>query len=193
MNPQTEPLYLVCTWWGRIPLSESTGLTASQVREIERQAKSAGYDVTCEQVRTGVVSGFLASPARGTDPKPTSLGPALWRGLPACNWGHAPDGYATRRQLRAAGLAPGGNGPEAVLLRPRRRKPNEPLFAWLYLIENCVPKRIPSTAQLVAIAKATAARRTCCECHRDAGYVLPQVYGGKCIDCYEGKTSAKAA
>ncbi|WP_324608648.1 RRQRL motif-containing zinc-binding protein, partial [Streptomyces sp. NRRL S-1896] len=45
-------------------------------------------------------------------------------------WHLAPDGLATRRQLRALGLRPGGQDVVAELPRPRRRR--APLVAYLY-------------------------------------------------------------
>ncbi|GAA1707616.1 hypothetical protein GCM10009765_66360 [Fodinicola feengrottensis] len=187
MNPQTEPLYRVCTWWGRIPLSESTGLTATQVREIERNARLLGHDVTTERVRNNSAAQQPKTARPGTYLAVELESANIWRGLPVWDWRCAPVGYATRRQLRETGLAPGGHEPAGAIRRGDR------LFAWLYRIDLCVPKRKPTAAQLAAISKATAARRTCCDCRRDAGYVLPLVYGGRCIDCYEGKSSAKAA
>ncbi|WP_399024168.1 hypothetical protein [Streptomyces sp. CS-7] len=41
--------------------------------------------------------------------------------LPVYRWRLAPDGLATRRQLRALGLRPGGQDVAAQLERPRRR------------------------------------------------------------------------
>lgn len=124
------------------------------------------------------------------EPEPVRIVPG---GLPVWDWRHAPTGYATRRQLRAAGLSPGGQEPAGRIERRRRRRPDQPLFAWLYRIDRCVPKRVPTPAQLEAVSKATAARRTCCDCGRDAGYVLPQVYAGRCIDCYDQPAPAAAA
>ena len=39
-------------------------------------------------------------------------------GIPTYPWRLAPDGYATRRQLRARGLRPGGQDVAAQLLVP---------------------------------------------------------------------------
>jgi hypothetical protein len=101
-------------------------------------------------------------------------------GIPTYPWRLAPDGYATRRQLRARGLRPGGQPVAAQLLRPRRER--EPLTAFLYLVELAKPVRPLTPAKVAALAAAQAARRTCPVCGRDAGYVLPAVLG-TCVPC----------
>src|SRR5690606_40480550 len=88
--------------------------------------------------------------------------------LPVFRWRLAPDGYATRRQLRAQGLRPGGQDVAAQLERPRRRR--GPLVAYLYRVDLAVPVRPMTPARRAALAKANAARRLCPVCRRDAGY-----------------------
>jgi hypothetical protein len=100
--------------------------------------------------------------------------------LPVYRWRLAPDGYATRRQLRAAGLRPGGQDVAAQLERPRRRR--GPLVAYLYRIDRAVPIRPMTPARWAALAKANTARRICPACRRDAGYVIP-VSLGTCVPC----------
>ncbi|MBZ6289746.1 RRQRL motif-containing zinc-binding protein [Streptomyces olivaceus] len=100
--------------------------------------------------------------------------------LPVYRWRLAPDGYATRRQLRARGLRPGGQDVVATVERPRRRR--EPLVAYLYRIDRAKPVRPMTSARWAALAKANAARRTCPECRRDAGYVIPPSLG-MCSAC----------
>lgn len=100
--------------------------------------------------------------------------------LPVFRWRLAPDGYATRRQLRALGLRPGGQQVAAQLERPRRRR--GPLVAYLYRIDHAKPVRPMTPARWAALAKANAARRTCPECRRDAGYVIPASLG-MCVPC----------
>ncbi|MEU0603595.1 RRQRL motif-containing zinc-binding protein [Streptomyces sp. NPDC006393] len=100
--------------------------------------------------------------------------------LPVFRWRLAPDGYATRRQLRARGLRPGGQGVAAQLERPRRRRP--PLVAHLYRVDLAKPVRPMTPARRAALDKANAARRTCPECRRDAGYVIPASLG-MCAPC----------
>ncbi|WP_329053691.1 hypothetical protein OG873_30520 [Streptomyces violaceus] len=100
--------------------------------------------------------------------------------LPTYRWRLAPDGLATRRQLRARGLRPGGQDVAAQIERPRRRR--EPLVAYLYEIERAKPVRPMTSAKWAALAKANAARRICPECRRDAGYVIPPSLG-MCTPC----------
>ncbi|MFF3513906.1 RRQRL motif-containing zinc-binding protein [Streptomyces sp. NPDC002573] len=100
--------------------------------------------------------------------------------LPVFRWRLAPDGYATRRQLRARGLRPGGQDVAAQLERPRRRR--GPLVAYLYRIDLAKPVRPMTDAKWAALAKANAARRTCPRCRRDAGYVIPPSLG-TCASC----------
>ncbi|MFC8778850.1 RRQRL motif-containing zinc-binding protein [Streptomyces nigra] len=100
--------------------------------------------------------------------------------LPVYRWRLAPDGYATRRQLRALGLRPGGQDVAAQLERPRRRR--GPLVAYLYRIDRAKPVRPMTPARRAALAKANAARRVCPACRRDAGYVIPPSLG-MCSNC----------
>ncbi|MCY0920003.1 MULTISPECIES: RRQRL motif-containing zinc-binding protein [unclassified Streptomyces] len=100
--------------------------------------------------------------------------------LPAYSWRLAPDGLATRRQLRAAGLRPGGQDVAAQVERPRRRR--GPLVAYLYRLDRAKPVRPMTPAKQAALAKANTARRTCPQCCRDAGYVIPSSLG-MCTPC----------
>jgi hypothetical protein len=111
--------------------------------------------------------------------------------LPVYRWRLAPDGLATRRQLRAVGLRPGGQDVAATLERPRRRRP--PLVAHLYRVDLALPVRPMTPARWAALARANAARRTCPFCRRDAGYVIPVVLG-MCVPCaYPDDDRAAAA
>ncbi|MFJ6062962.1 RRQRL motif-containing zinc-binding protein [Streptomyces tendae] len=100
--------------------------------------------------------------------------------VPVYRWRLAPDGLATRRQLRARGLRPGGQDVAAQVERPRRRR--GPLVAYLYSIEQAKPVRPMTPAKWAALAKANAARRVCPACRRDAGYVIPPTLG-MCATC----------
>ncbi len=103
-------------------------------------------------------------------------------GIPTYRWRMAPAGLATRRQLTAAGLRPGGQPVVAqVMWRSRRRRVQ---VAYLYAVESAKPKREASPAQVLALSRALAARRRCPECGHDAGYVLPARWG-VCLDCAE--------
>nr|WSW60385.1 hypothetical protein OG513_18365 [Streptomyces sp. NBC_00998] len=101
-------------------------------------------------------------------------------GIPTFPWRLAPDGLATRRQLRALGLRPGGQDIAGQVLRPRYRR--SPLTAFLYRVDRALPVRPMTPAKRAALAKANEARRTCPSCRRDAGYVIPAALG-TCISC----------
>ncbi|MFD8391815.1 RRQRL motif-containing zinc-binding protein [Streptomyces sp. NPDC059680] len=100
--------------------------------------------------------------------------------LPVYRWHLAPDGYATRRQLRARNLRPGGQDVAAQLERPRHRSP--PLIAYLYRVDLAKPVRPMTPAKWAALGKANAARRRCPQCRQDAGYVIPTTLG-MCVPC----------
>ncbi|WP_148668107.1 RRQRL motif-containing zinc-binding protein [Streptomyces sp. WAC05950] len=100
--------------------------------------------------------------------------------LPVYPWRLAPEGLATRRQLRAAGLRPGGQDVVAQVERPRRRR--TPLTAFLYRVDRAKPVRPMTPAKHAALERANTARRRCPACRRDAGYVIP-VSLGMCVPC----------
>ncbi|MEW1627292.1 RRQRL motif-containing zinc-binding protein [Streptomyces sp. NPDC089173] len=97
-------------------------------------------------------------------------------------WRLAPDGLATRRQLRALGLRPGGQDVAAEVHRPRRRKP--PLVAYLYRVEHAKPVRPMTPGRMAALAAAMLARRTCPNCRTDVGYCIPRSLG-MCVPCHD--------
>ncbi|MGQ4382287.1 RRQRL motif-containing zinc-binding protein [Streptomyces sp. SAS_270] len=101
-------------------------------------------------------------------------------GVPTYPWRYAPDGLATRRQLRARGLRPGGQPIAAQVLRPRYRR--GPLVAFLYRVDRAKPVRPMTPGKRAALAKAMCARRICPACRRDAGYVIPTSLG-MCVPC----------
>ncbi|MFG2750066.1 RRQRL motif-containing zinc-binding protein [Streptomyces xanthophaeus] len=109
--------------------------------------------------------------------------------LPVYRWRLAPDGLATRRQLRTAGLRPGGQEVAAQVERPRRRR--GPLVAYLYRLDLAKPVRPMTPARAEALARANAARRWCPACCRDAGYVIPASLG-MCTPCHD-RTEQRAA
>lgn len=78
-------------------------------------------------------------------------------GVPTFSWNTAPkDLGQTVRQLEARGLRPGDKTDIAgQILRPRRRR--EPLAAYLYRVEDALPKRPATEAELAALARG---RRT---------------------------------
>lgn len=101
-------------------------------------------------------------------------------GIPTFPWRCVPDGYATYRQLRARGLRPGGQPVAAQALRPRFRR--GPLVAYFYRLDQAKPVRPMTPAKRRALECANRARRTCPQCSKDAGYVIP-VSLGVCVTC----------
>jgi hypothetical protein len=103
-------------------------------------------------------------------------------GFPTFPYRYAPNGLATLRQLRAAGLRPGGHDPVAQILwrhRAQRR------IAYLYRSDLARPKRTATPAQLAAIGKALLARRTCRHCGTVRPYYIPRSTGA-CLFCEPG-------
>ncbi|MFD7403001.1 RRQRL motif-containing zinc-binding protein [Streptomyces sp. NPDC059866] len=101
-------------------------------------------------------------------------------GIPTYPWRCAPDGLATRRQLRTRGLRPGGQPVAAQVLRPRYRR--GPLVAYLYRLDKAKPVRPMTPAKRRALECAMRARRICPECRTDAGYFIPASLG-VCVPC----------
>lgn len=100
-------------------------------------------------------------------------------GIPTFWWKGAPPGYATRRQLRAAGLRPGGQPVAAQVLW---RGVGGTRVAYLYRLDLARPKRTATPAQRVAIGKALTARRTCPTCGTVRPYYIPHLLG-ECLAC----------
>ncbi|MGW3420450.1 RRQRL motif-containing zinc-binding protein [Streptomyces phaeochromogenes] len=111
-------------------------------------------------------------------------------GIPTFPWRCAPEGYATRRQLRAQGLRPGGQPIAGQVLRPRYRR--GPLVAYLYREDLAKPVRPMTSRKWGALAPAMLARRTCPQCGRDAGYVIPTSLG-MCVPCAYPDDEQRAA
>jgi hypothetical protein len=107
-------------------------------------------------------------------------------GTPTYPYKMAPTGLATRRQLRAAGLRPGGQPIAGQILWRRDKR-----VAYLYRIDLARPKRTATPAQLAALGKALAARRVCSTCGHSKPYYIPRSYG-ECLDC-AGLTTVDAA
>lgn len=99
--------------------------------------------------------------------------------IPTYWWKGAPDGLKTRRQLRKDGLAPGGQGIAAQVLW---HGVGGERVAYLYRVELAKPKRTATPAQLAAVNKALAARRTCSTCGHERPYYIPRRFG-ECLDC----------
>ncbi len=108
--------------------------------------------------------------------------------LPTFPWRWAPEGLATVRQLRAAGLRPAGQDPAAQILW---HGVGGVRVAYLYRVDAAKPKRTATPAQLVAIGKALTARRTCPTCREVCDYFIPRSLG-ECLACADwiGKDAA---
>ncbi|WP_320069027.1 RRQRL motif-containing zinc-binding protein [Micromonospora sp. RTGN7] len=100
-------------------------------------------------------------------------------GMPTVWWRGAPAGYATRRQLRAAGLCPGRQPIAAQVLW---RGVGGTRAAYLHRVDLAQPKRTATPAQLRAIGKALTARRTCPTCGSLRPYYIPRSLG-ECLTC----------
>lgn len=103
-------------------------------------------------------------------------------GVPTYPWKYAPEGMATRRQLRARGLRPGGQPIQAQVMRRSRRHPGGVSVAYLYRLDQAAPVRPMTSRKWGALALAMLARRTCPNCRLDAGYCIPRCLG-VCIPC----------
>ncbi|MFB7294097.1 RRQRL motif-containing zinc-binding protein [Actinacidiphila glaucinigra] len=104
-------------------------------------------------------------------------------------WGSALAGVlATRRQLRALRLRPGGQEPVAQL-RCRRclgRTRVCTRMAWLYRVDLALPVRPMTPAKAAALDRAMAARQSCPVCRRRYRFVLPLKTLGSCLECHDG-------
>ncbi|MFE1881890.1 RRQRL motif-containing zinc-binding protein [Streptomyces diastatochromogenes] len=111
-------------------------------------------------------------------------------GVPTFPWRMAPNGYATRRQLRARGLRPGGQPVAAQLMRVNRRCGTVRL-AYLYREELAKPVRPMTSRKWGALALAMLARRTCPRCQIIFSYCLSTAHGicGLCLTAEEQRTA----
>ncbi|MDT7842501.1 RRQRL motif-containing zinc-binding protein [Streptomyces justiciae] len=112
-------------------------------------------------------------------------------GIPTYPWRMAPDGYATRRQLRARGLRPGGQPIAAQLMLVNRRQ-GTPRVAYLYRVDRAKLVRPMTSRKWGALALAMLARRTCPRCGVTYSYCLSTRHGicGLCLAAEEQRTAA---
>ena len=103
-------------------------------------------------------------------------------GIPTFPWRCAPVGLATRRQLQARGLRPGGQPVAAQIMW---RGVGGTRAAFLYRVDLAKPKRIATAAQRAAIELALTARRRCSTCNQVQPYYIPRSLG-ECLTCAEG-------
>ncbi|MFF8996183.1 RRQRL motif-containing zinc-binding protein [Streptomyces sp. NPDC014983] len=113
-------------------------------------------------------------------------------GIPTYPRRLAPEGLATRRQLRAQGLRPNGQDVAAQILWHGRRNPLTRLrpvrVAYLYRIDLAAPVRPMTPGRQRAVAAMLRARRTCPLCQVTHPYVIPTSLG-----CCPGCADAPAA
>lgn len=103
--------------------------------------------------------------------------------IPVYRYRWAPTGLMTRRQLRAAGLRPGGHDPVGEI---RWRRGNR--VAYLYDPQHALPVRPMTPGRARAVAAMLKARRICPECRREQEYCIPRSLG-TCLPCSEGQES----
>ncbi|MCL8014640.1 RRQRL motif-containing zinc-binding protein [Streptomyces sp. AS02] len=110
-------------------------------------------------------------------------------GIPTYPWRMAPDGYATRRQLRAKGLRPGGQPIAAQVMVFNRHRGAR--VAFLYRVDLAKPVRPMTSRKWGALALAMLARRTCPRCRLDVGYCIPTSHGicGLCLAADEQRAA----
>ncbi|EFL04321.1 conserved hypothetical protein [Streptomyces sp. SPB78] len=111
-------------------------------------------------------------------------------GVPTYPWRLAPEGLATRRQLRRKGLRPGGQPVAAQVMWSSRRRGTR--AAYLYRLDLARPVRPMTPARTRALASAMRARRTCPLCQVTYPYVIPRSLGS-CPDCADTPTPAALA
>ncbi|WP_148588846.1 RRQRL motif-containing zinc-binding protein [Streptomyces sp. WAC01526] len=121
--------------------------------------------------------------ARFWDPHGTKFG------VPTYPWRLAPDGLATRAQLRAAGLRPGGQEIAAQILWRSRRARGGIRAAYLYRVDLAKTVRPMTPAKWAAVDAALAARRLCPACGLDRGYIIPTSLG-VCVTCADAPSLA---
>ncbi|MFK0178196.1 RRQRL motif-containing zinc-binding protein [Streptomyces xanthochromogenes] len=107
-------------------------------------------------------------------------------GIPTFPWKFAPDGYATRRQLRVRGLRPGGQEVAAQLMRTSVRRKAGVSVAYLYRVDRALPVRPMTSRKWGALALAMLARRTCPKCRVVYSYCIP-VSLGMCVLCADAE------
>ncbi|MFJ3655489.1 RRQRL motif-containing zinc-binding protein [Streptomyces nigra] len=103
-------------------------------------------------------------------------------GIPTYPWRFAPTGYATRRQLRASGLRPGGQPVAAQVMRSQRSRKGGVQVAYLYRVDRAKPVRPMTSRKWGALALAMLARRTCPQCRITYSYCIPTSLG-MCVSC----------
>lgn len=107
-------------------------------------------------------------------------------GIPTYPRRLAPEGLATRRQLRARGLRPGGQEIAAQIMWRSRRGVR---VAYLYRIDLARPVRPMTPGRWRAHHAMMRARRTCPVCQVTQPYVIPTSLGC-CPGCADASAHA---
>ncbi|WP_304941229.1 RRQRL motif-containing zinc-binding protein [Streptacidiphilus neutrinimicus] len=89
---------------------------------------------------------------------------------------------ATRRDLRAMGLRPGGQPVCGQLVWRSKLSRGEEVFAYLYRVDLAKPVRPMTPAKQAALDRAMAARRTCPRCKVQKEACISKKLGC-CVDC----------
>lgn len=110
-------------------------------------------------------------------------------GIPTFYWRGAPAGFATRRQLRATGLCPGG---QDIAGQIKWRGIGGERTAYLYRTDLAKPKRTATPRVLAALDKALRARKTCGTCGQVKPYFIRTKFD-ECADCVEAAGGCYAA
>jgi len=97
--------------------------------------------------------------------------------IPVYRYRWAPAGLMTRRQLRAAGLRPGGQDPVAEIRWRRGRR-----VAYLYDPATALPVRPMTPGRARSVNAMLRARRICPECRQEQNYCIPRSLG-TCVPC----------
>ncbi|MFD4570513.1 RRQRL motif-containing zinc-binding protein [Streptomyces sp. NPDC058467] len=116
-------------------------------------------------------------------------------GIPTYPRKFAPEGLATRRQLRARGLRPNGQDVVAQILWHGRRDPRTRVrpvrAAYLYRIDLAAPVRPMTPGRMRAVAAMMRARRTCSDCLVTYDFVIPTSLGC-CPGCADNPAALAA-
>ena len=105
---------------------------------------------------------------------------------PVYAWGSAPGYLRTRAQLRQAGLRPGRQGVQALVMwysgRGGRARIDGRRYAELFDARRARPRIAMTARRARALQRALAARMTCPRCRVNRGYV-PSQRLGVCNPC----------
>ena len=116
-------------------------------------------------------------------------------GIPTYPRKLAPEGLATRRQLRAKGLRPNGQDVVAQILWYGRRDPKTGMrvirAAYLYRVDLAAPVRPMTPGLWRAHHAMMRARRTCPDCRVTYPYVISTALGS-CSGCADDPVALAA-